>query len=87
VLINAYFKTLEFSLSNIYAPNNTALQKVFIENLTEILILKADISNLVIVGDWNVTLEATGKKGGNQWKSSVSRDLVAGFMVLSFVQK
>ena len=77
VLINAYFKTLKFSLCNIYAPNNTALQKVFIENLTEILILKADISNLIIVGDWNVTLEAIGKKGGIQWKSSVYRDLLA----------
>ena len=37
---------------------NTALQKAFIENLTEILISKADISNLIRVGDWNVTLEA-----------------------------
>ena len=77
VLINAYFKTLKFSLCNIYAPSNTAFQKVFIENLTEILIMKADISNLVIVGDWNVTLEAIDKKGGIQWKSSVYRDLLA----------
>ena len=50
VLINAYFKTFKFSLCNIYAPNNAALQKVFIENLTEVLISKADISNLIIGG-------------------------------------
>ena len=36
VLINAYFNTVKVSLCNIYAPNNTTLQKVFIENLTEI---------------------------------------------------
>ena len=60
VLINTYFKTFKFSLCNIYAPNNTALQKVFIENLTEILISKAGISNLIIV----------------QWKPSVYRDSI-----------
>ena len=80
VLINACFKTFKFSLCNIYAPNNAALQKVFIENLTEISISKADISNLIIGGDWNVTLEAVDKKGGIQWKPSVCRDLVAEFM-------
>ena len=80
VLINAYFNTFKFSLCNIYAPNNTALQKAFVENLTEILISNADISNLISVGDWNVTLEAVDKKGGIQWKPSVYRDLLAAFM-------
>ena len=80
VLISAYFNTFKFSLCNIYAPNNTALQKAFIENLTEILISKADISNLITVGDWNVTLEAVDEKGGIQWKPSVYRDLLAEFM-------
>jgi len=80
VLINAFFETFKFSLCNIYAPNNTALQKVFIENLTEILISKADSSNLIIAGDWNVTLEAVVKKGGIQWKPSVYSDLLAEFM-------
>ena len=80
MLISAYFNTFKFSLCNIYAPNNTALQKAFIENLTEILISKADISNLITVGDWNVTLEAVDEKGGIQWKPSVYRDLLAEFM-------
>ena len=80
MLINAYFNTVKFSLCNIYTPNNTALQKAFIENLTEILISKTDVSNLIIVGDWNVTLEAVDKKGGIQWKSSVYRDLLVQFM-------
>ena len=80
VLINAYFNTVKFSLCNIYTPNNTALQKAFIENFTEILISKTDVSNLIIVGDWNVTLEAVDKKGGIQWKPSVYRDLLVQFM-------
>ena len=80
MLINAYFNTVKFSLRNIYAPNNTALQRAFIENLTEILISKTDVSNLIAVGDWNVTLEAVDKKGGIQWKPSVCRDLLVQFM-------
>ena len=71
LLINANFNTVKFALCNIYAPNNTALQKAFIENLTETLILKTDVSNLIRVGDWNVTLEAIDTKGGIQWKPRV----------------
>jgi len=41
------------------------------ENLTEMLISKADISNLIIGGDWNVTLEAVDKKGGIQCGNQV----------------
>ena len=66
VKINAYVNAFKFSLCNIYAPDNTAL-----ENLTEILISKTDISNLITVGDWNATLEAVDKKGGIQWKPLV----------------
>ena len=80
MLINPYFNTVKFSLCNIYAPNNTALQKAFIENLTEILISKTDISYVTIVGDWNVTFEAVDKKGGIQWKPSVYRDLLVQLM-------
>lgn len=64
-------KTFKFSLCNIYAPNNAALQKAYIENLTEMLISNTDISNLITVGGWNVTLEAVGKKVGIQWKPKI----------------
>ena len=80
VLINAYFKAFKFSLCNIYAPNNAALQKLFIESLGEILISKAEVSNLIVGGDWNVTLEAIDKKGGIQWKPTPYRNLVVGLM-------
>jgi len=42
--------------------------------------LKADISNLIIVRNWNVTFEAIDMDGGIQWKSSVYRDLLAELM-------
>ena len=80
VLINAYFKAFKFSLCNIYAPNNPALQELFIESLGEILISKAEVSNLIVGGDWNVTLGAIDKKGGIQWKPTPYRNLVVGLM-------
>ena len=80
VLIDAYLKKFKFTLCNIYAPNNAALQKVFIKNPSEILISKADISSLIIGDDWNVTLEAIDKKGGIQWKPTIYQGLVVKFM-------
>jgi len=80
LLIDAYLKKFKFTLCNIYAPNNAALQKVFIKNPSEILISKADISSLIIGDDWNVTLEAIDKKGGIQWKPTIYQGLVVKFM-------
>lgn len=33
-----------------------------------------DLENLVICGDWNVSLQALYKKGGSPWKATASRD-------------
>ena len=33
-----------------------------------------DIENLLTGGDWNVSLQAIDKNGGNQWKPTASRD-------------
>ena len=64
MLINASFNAFKFTLCNVHAPNNGVLQKIFIETLGEILISKADISNVILGGDWNATLEPIDKKGG-----------------------
>jgi len=40
----------------------------------------ADIKNLIIGGDWNVSLHAIDKKGGNPRKPTVSRDLLMTMM-------
>ena len=48
VLINACFETVKFSVCNVYAPNNPALQKVFIGTLELFLMSKAVISYLIL---------------------------------------
>ena len=80
MLIKASFKEFKFTLCNIYAPNNSVLQKIFIETLGEILISKADISNLIVGGDWNAALESIDKRGGVQWKPTAYRDLIIELM-------
>ena len=35
-----------------------------------------DVENLIIGGDWNISLHAIDKKGGNPWKLTLSRDLL-----------
>ena len=39
-----------------------------------------DVENLIIAGDWNISLHAIDKKGGNPWKPTVSRDLLMTMM-------
>ena len=39
-----------------------------------------DVENLIIGGDWNISLQAIDKKGGNPWKPTVSRDLLMTMM-------
>ena len=62
-------------ISNLNFNNSHA----FIDNLTEILISKTDVSNLIIVGDWNVT-RGCDNKGGIRWKPGAYRDLLVQFM-------
>ena len=38
------------------------------------MVSKVEIDNVIIGGDWNVTLESVDKKGGAQWKPSTYRD-------------
>ena len=39
-------------------------QQEFIHNLSTYLMANTDIENLLIGGDWNVSLQAIDKKGG-----------------------
>ena len=39
-----------------------------------------DIENLLIGGDWNVSLQAIDKKGGSPWKPTASRDQLVTMM-------
>ena len=45
-----------------------ANNKFFLHNLSTFLMSNTDIENLLIGGDWNVSLQAIDKKGGSPWK-------------------
>ena len=46
------------------------IQQVFLHNLNEYLMYNTDVENLIIGGDWNVTLQSLDKRGGIPWKAS-----------------
>jgi len=73
VLINVNFKTVNLSICNIYAPNNLSCQQKFAVTVKEPLISRTSLTNLIIGGDWSVSLEAIDKKGGIQWKPTAYR--------------
>ena len=56
------------SICNIYAPNVLLGQQKFAQTFKESLMSKSSLSNLIIGGDWNATLQTIDKKGGIQWK-------------------
>ena len=65
---------------NIYAPNDLQQQLAFLRNLNNFLVTNVDIGNLIVGGDWNVTLEAVDKKGGSQWKPTSYRNQLISMM-------
>ena len=74
VIINLIIQKVKLSLCNIYAPNNPMQQNKFIQSLNEVLLSKVEIHNVIIGGDWIVTLQSIDKKGGVHWKPSTYRD-------------
>ena len=80
ISIDLNFNETSFSLCNIYAPNDQRQQQEFIHNLNTYLMSNTDIDNLIVGGDWNVSLQAIDKKGGNPWKATASRDQLVSMM-------
>jgi len=74
ISINLVLKSASLSLCNFYAPNDSQQQEMFLHNLNEYLMSKTDIKNLIIGGDWNVTLQPLDKRGGFPWKESTYRN-------------
>ena len=62
VSINLTLEKVNFSLCNVYAPNDSQQQQVFLHNLNEYLMYNMDVENLIIGGDWNVTLQSLDKR-------------------------
>ena len=82
VSINLISKTANISLCNVYAPNDSQQQQqhTFLHNLNEYLMSNTDSSNLIIGGDWNVTLQSLDKRGGVPWKTSTYRNKLISMM-------
>lgn len=68
------------SICNIYAPNVLVGQQKFAQTLKESLMSKSTLSNLIIGGDWNATLQTIDKKGGIQWKPTAYRRQIISMM-------
>ena len=80
ISIDLNFTAKNLSLCNVYAPNDLRQQQEFIHSLNTYLMSNTDVENLIIGGDWNISLHAIDKKGGNPWKPTASRDLLMTMM-------
>ena len=76
VLITIVINSFKLSLCNIYAPNNQTEQLEFLQELKNCLIDKAELTTLIVGGDWNCTLSKSDKIGGKPWRATNYRNLV-----------
>ena len=76
VLITIGINSLKLSLCDIYAPNNQTEQLEFLQERNNCLIDKAELTTLIVGGDWNCTLSRSDKVGGKPWKATNYRNLV-----------
>jgi len=79
-LINLIYNSAKISICNIYAPNDSQQQQKFLLTLNRDLMSHTEISNLIVGGDWNVTLQACDKKGGIPWRPTLYRDKLIAIM-------
>ena len=63
-------------MCNIYAPNNVSERLQFIQELNSYLIDKAELTALIVGGDWNCTLFRKDKEGGTRWRPTSYRNAV-----------
>ena len=80
VSINLIYNSAKISICNIYAPNDSQQQQKFLLTLNRYLMSHTEISNLIVGGDWNVTLQASDKKGGIPWRPTLYRDKLIAIM-------
>ncbi|KAL9961429.1 hypothetical protein ACROYT_G030367 [Oculina patagonica] len=80
VSINLIYNSAKISICNIYAPNDSQQQQKFLLTLNRYLMSHTEISNLIVGGDWNVTLQACYKKGGIPWRPTSYRDKLIAIM-------
>ena len=69
-----------FFIVNIYALTDYRDQDNFIRTLSEQLMSNTNISNVIIAGDWNTTLNSIDKLGGQPWKATNYRNSLVNLM-------
>jgi len=52
------------------------VQNTFVKDLNQLLLSNANVSRLIVGGDWNVALGAIDKKGGIPWRPTTDRDYI-----------
>ena len=77
-LITIVINSLKLSLCNIYAPNNQTqwTAREFLQERNKCIIDKAELTTLIVGGDWNCTLSRNDKVGGKPWKATNYRNLI-----------
>ena len=67
-------------MCNVYAPTNNQLQGKFLQILNQFMTSNLNITQLIVGGDWNATLDSIDKKGGISWKPAVYRNGIISMM-------
>ena len=52
------------------------MQNAFVKDLNQFLLSNANVSRLIVGGDWNVALSAIDKRGGIPWRPTTYRDYI-----------
>ena len=80
IAIDVVCNEVSLSICNVYAPTSPQLQGKFLQILNEFWTSNLNITQLIVGGDWNVTLETIDKRGGTLWKQMAYRNSVVSMM-------
>ena len=74
IIMKIIIEGANYFLIRVYAPTDNREQENFMQWLSVNLISKTDTSRVIIVGDWNITLNKLDKHGGLTWKETTYRN-------------
>ena len=80
IAIDVICNGVNLSICNVYAPTSCQSQGKFLQILNEFMTSNLNITQLIIGGDWNATLECIDKKGGTRWKPTAYRNGIISMM-------
>ena len=80
IAIDVICNGVNLSICSVYAPTSCQSQGKFLQILNEFMTSNLNITQLIIGGDWNATLECIDKKGGTRWKPTAYRNGIISMM-------